>query len=170
MSMGVLSLGIPHLLILLVAAQRLGELLYARRNDRRLRAAGGVEYGAGHYPLLVGLHTAWLVALFLSVAPGAPILWGPLAVYLLLQGLRVWTLASLGGCWTTRVIVVPGAELVRRGPYRFLRHPNSVIVALEIPVLPLVFGAWPLAVGFGLANLAVLAWRLRVEERALASA
>ncbi len=165
-----MSLGVAHLVILLVAAQRLGELLYARRNDRRLRAAGGVEYGAGHYPVLVGLHTAWLAALFLSVSAETPILWGPLAGYLLLQGLRVWTLASLGGFWTTRVIVVPGAELVRRGPYRFIRHPNYVIVALEIPVLPLVFGAWPLALAFGLANLAVLAWRLRVEERALASA
>ena len=163
-----MNIGLAHLLILLVAAQRLGELLYARRNDRRLLAAGGVEYGASHYPLLVGLHTAWLAALFLSVSAETPILWGPLAGYLLLQGLRVWTLASLGGFWTTRVIVVPGAELVRRGPYRFVRHPNYLIVALEIPVLPLVFGAWPLALAFGLANLAVLAWRLRVEERALA--
>ena len=163
-----MNIGLAHLLILLVAAQRLGELFYARRNDRRLRAAGGVEYGASHYPLLVGLHTAWLAALFLSVSAETPILWGPLAGYLLLQGLRVWTLASLGGFWTTRVIVVPGAELVRRGPYRFVRHPNYLIVALEIPVLPLVFGAWPLALAFGLANLAVLAWRLRVEERALA--
>jgi methyltransferase len=165
-----MSLGVAHLLLLLVAAQRLGELLHARRNDRRLRAAGGVEYGAGHYPVLVGLHTGWLVAMFLSVDPGTPVLLGPLAGYLLLQGLRVWTLASLGGFWTTRVVVVPGVALVRRGPYRFIRHPNYLIVALEVPVLPLVFGAWPLAVGFGLANLAVLAWRIRVEERALATA
>jgi methyltransferase len=165
-----MSLGLAHLLILLVAAQRLGELLYARRNDRRLRAMGGVEYGAGHYPVLVGLHTAWLVAMFASVGPETPIMLVPLAVYLLLQGLRVWTLASLGGFWTTRVIVVPGAELVHRGPYRFIRHPNYLIVALEVPVLPLVFGAWPLALGFALANLAVLAWRIRVEERALAAA
>ena len=170
MSLGGMDIGLPQLLILLVALQRLGELIYARRNDRRLRAAGGVEYGGGHYPLLVGLHTAWLVALFVSVAPGTPILLGPLVAYLLLQGLRVWTLASLGGFWTTRVIVVPGAERVRRGPYGFLRHPNYLIVALEIPLLPLVFGAWPLAAGFGLANLAVLAWRIRVEERALAAA
>lgn len=165
-----MSVGVAHLLILLVTVQRLGELLYARRNDRRLRAAGGVEYGAGHYPLLVGLHTAWLAALFLSVPAGAPILIGPLMLFLLLQGVRIWTLASLGGFWTTRVIVVPGAGRVRRGPYRFMRHPNYLIVALEIPVLPLVFGAWPLALGFGLANLAVLAWRIRVEERALATA
>jgi methyltransferase len=165
-----MTVGLPQLLILLVALQRLGELVHARRNDRRLRAAGGVEYGAGHYPVLVGLHTAWLVALFVTVPADAPVLVAPLVVYLLLQALRVWTLASLGGFWTTRVIVVPGTGLVRRGPYRFVRHPNYLIVALEIPALPLVFGAWPLALGFGLANLAVLVWRIRVEERALATA
>lgn len=165
-----MSVGLPHLLILLVALQRLGELVYARANDRRLRAAGGIEYGAGHYPLLVALHTAWLAALVASVPSDAPILAVPLAAFLLLQGLRVWTLASLGRFWSTRVIVVPGAGLVRRGPYRFVRHPNYLIVALEIPVLPLVFGDWVLAAGFGLMNLAVLAWRIRVEDRALAGA
>mgnify|MGYP006426691749 CR=1 FL=1 len=165
-----INLGLPQLLILLVALQRLGELVYARRNDRRLRAAGGVEHGARHYPLLVGLHTAWLVALVATVPAGAQILAVPLAAFLMLQGLRVWTLVSLGRFWTTRVIVVPGSERVRSGPYRILRHPNYLIVALEIPILPLVFGAWPLAIGFGLVNLAVLAWRIRVEERALAAA
>ena len=164
-----MSVGLPQLLILLVALQRLGELIYARRNDRRLRAAGGVEHGARHYPLLVGLHTAWLVTLVATVPAGAPILAVPLAAFLLLQGLRVWTLISLGPFWSTRVIVVPGSDRVTRGPYRFLRHPNYLIVALELPLLPLTFGAWPLAVGFGLANLAVLAWRIRVEERALAT-
>lgn len=164
-----MSFGLPQLLVLLVALQRLGELLHARRNDARLRAAGGVEYGAGHYPVLVGLHTTWLIALFASVPAGAPIQMVPLALYLVLQALRVWTLASLGRFWTTRVIVVPGSERVRRGPYRFLSHPNYLIVALEVPLLALVFGAWPLALGFGLANLAILAWRIRVEERALAT-
>lgn len=163
-----MSFGLPHLLILLVALQRLSELVYARRNDRLLRAAGGVEHGARHYPILVGLHTAWLAALFVSVPAGAPLSTGPLAGFLLLQVVRVWTLISLGRFWTTRVIVVPGSQRVRRGPYRFLRHPNYLVVALEIPLLPLVFDAWPLALGFGVANLLVLAWRIRVEERALA--
>ncbi len=86
----------------------------------------------------------------------------------LLQLVRLWVIASLGPHWTTRVIVQPGAPLVTRGPYRFLRHPNYAVVALEIPVLPLAFGAWRIALGFGLVNLALLAHRIRVEDRALA--
>ncbi len=157
-----------QIVILLVALQRLAELGYARRNARRLLAAGGVEHGAGHYPLFVALHGAWLAALFVMVPAEAPADWGLLGLYGLLQLGRLWVIASLGRRWTTRVIVVPGAPLVTRGPYRFLRHPNYLIVALEIPVLPLAFGAWQIALGFGLANLALLAHRIRVEERALA--
>ena len=161
-------MGLAQIVTLLVALQRLAELGYARRNARRLLAAGGVEHGAGHYPLFVALHGAWLVALFVLVPAEAPANWGLLGLYGLLQLGRLWVIASLGRRWTTRVIVVPGAPLVTRGPYRFLRHPNYLIVALEIPVLPLAFGAWQIALGFGLANLALLAWRFRIEERALA--
>ena len=161
-------MGLAQIVTLLVALQRLAELGYARRNARRLLAAGGVEHGAGHYPLFVALHGAWLVALFVLVPAEAPADWGLLGLYGLLQLGRLWVIASLGRRWTTRVIVVPGAPLVTRGPYRFLRHPNYLIVALEIPVLPLAFGAWQIALGFGLANLALLAHRIRVEERALA--
>ncbi len=161
-------MGLAQIVTLLVALQRLAELGYARRNARRLLAAGGVEHGAGHYPLFVALHGAWLVALFVLVPAEAPADWGLLGLYGLLQLGRLWVIASLGRRWTTRVIVVPGAPLVTRGPYRFLRHPNYLIVALEIPVLPLAFGAWQIALGFGLANLALLAWRIRIEERALA--
>jgi len=160
--------GLAQIVTLLVALQRLAELGYARRNARRLLAAGGVEHGAGHYPLFVALHGAWLAALFVLVPAEAPADWGLLGLYGLLQLGRLWVIASLGGRWTTRVIVVPGAPLVTRGPYRFLRHPNYLVVALEIPVLPLAFGAWQIALGFGLANLALLAHRIRVEERALA--
>ena len=161
-------MGLAQIVTLLVALQRLAELGYARRNARRLLAAGGVEHGAGHYPLFVALHGAWLAALFVLVPAEAPADWGLLGLYGLLQLGRLWVIASLGGRWTTRVIVVPGAPLVTRGPYRFLRHPNYLVVALEIPVLPLAFGAWQIALGFGLANLALLAQRIRVEERALA--
>lgn len=161
-------IGLPQIVVLLVAAQRLGELAYARRNTKRLLAAGGVEHGAGHYPLIVALHGGWLVALFALVPPEAPADWRLLACYGLLQLGRLWVIASLGARWTTRVITLPGAPLVRRGPYRFLRHPNYLIVALEIPLLPLAFGAWQMALGFGLANLALLAHRIRVEDRALA--
>jgi methyltransferase len=162
-------IGLPQIVALLVAAQRLGELAYARRNTKRLMAAGGIEHGAGHYPLIVALHGGWLAALFALVPPEAPADWRLLACYGLLQLGRLWVIASLGARWTTRVIALPGARHVRRGPYRFLRHPNYLIVALEIPLLPLAFGAWQVALGFGLANLALLAHRIRVEDRALAN-
>ncbi len=161
-------IGLPQIVALLVAAQRLGELAYARRNTKQLMAAGGVEHGAGHYPLIVALHGGWLAALFALVPPDAPPSWGLLGGYGLLQLGRLWIIVSLGARWTTRVIALPGAPRVRRGPYRFLRHPNYLVVALEIPLLPLAFGAWQMALGFGLANLALLAHRIRIEDRALA--
>ena len=161
-------MNVAMLIVGLVAVQRLAELALARRNQQRLLARGGVEVGRGHYPLLVGLHAAWLAAVAWAVAPGASVAWGWLILFLILQAARVWIIASLGNYWTTRIISVPGESLVKRGPYRFLRHPNYVVVAAEIPVLPMVFGEWPLALGFGLANLAVLGWRIRVEERSLA--
>ena len=161
-------IGVPQIAAALVAAQRLGELAYARRNTKRLLAAGGIEHGAPHYPLIVALHGGWLVALVALVPPDAPSHWTLLGLYGLLQLGRLWVIASLGGRWTTRVIALPDAPRVQRGPYRFLRHPNYWIVAVEIPLLPLAFGAWQIALGFGLANLALLAHRIRVEERALA--
>ena len=161
-------MGVAQVAALLVATQRLGELGYARRNTKRLLAAGGTEHGAGHYPLIVALHGGWLVALFALVPADVPPSWWLLGCYGLLQLGRLWIIVSLGARWTTRVIALPGAPRVRRGPYRFLRHPNYLVVAVEIPLLPLAFGAWQIALGFGLANLALLAHRIRVEERALA--
>ena len=147
--------------------QRLAELGLAQWNTARLRAAGGVEFGAGHYPLMVALHGAWLLSLYLfgrdrAVDP----FW--LGAFVLLQATRVWVIASLGRRWTTRVIVLPGAMPVARGPYRWLRHPNYLVVALEIAVVPLALGLPLVALGFSLANAALLSWRIRVESRALA--
>ena len=153
----------------LVALQRLGELVYARRNSRRLLARGGVEVGAGHYPFLVLLHGAWLIALAVAVPRDAPVDVALLAVFLALQGGRLWVMKSLGRYWTTRIITVPGAPVVTSGPYRFLRHPNYWVVAGEIAVLPLVFGAWEIAALFSLANLALLRHRIRIEDQALAA-
>ena len=153
----------------LVALQRLGELVYARRNSRRLLARGGVEVGAGHYPFLVLLHGAWLIALAVAVPRDAPVNVALLAVFLALQGGRLWVMKSLGRYWTTRIITVPGAPVVTSGPYRFLRHPNYWVVAGEIAVLPLVFGAWEIAALFSLANLALLRHRIRIEDQALAA-
>jgi methyltransferase len=156
-------------IVLLVGLLRIGEVLYAQRNARALIARGGVEIGSAHYPLFFLLHGGWLLALFWVVPGDTAIRWGWLGLFLLLQLGRVWVIASLGAYWTTRVITIPGEPLVRRGPYRFLRHPNYLVVALEIAVLPLVFGAWPLSLVFSLLNGALLAWRIRIEDRALAS-
>ena len=157
-----------QIVVLLVAVQRLAELVYARRNTKRLLAAGGVEAGAGHYPLLVLVHVAWLATLaVVASGPVAPN-WWLLGFYLLLQLGRFWVIASLGPYWTTRIVTVPGEPLVQRGPYRFFKHPNYLIVAAEIAVLPLAFGAWKTAIVFSLLNAGVLAFRIRVEDRAIA--
>jgi methyltransferase len=155
-------------LVLLVLLQRLAEVAWARRNERRLRAKGGIEVGAGHYPLFFLLHASWLAAIALLVPADAPVSWPLLVVFALLQVARLWVIASLGRFWTTRVITLPGAPLVHRGPYRWLRHPNYLIVAAEIAVLPLSFGAWEIALVFSLANALLLRHRIAVEQQALA--
>lgn len=154
------------ILLACVTAERLGELWLARRNTSALIAAGAVEHAPGHYPLIVLLHTAWLVGLWV-LAWSSPIntLW--LVVFLLLQVLRVWVLATLGPRWTTRIIVQPGAPLVARGPYKWLSHPNYVVVIGEIAVLPLALGLPWYALAFSLANAAVLTIRIRAENAAL---
>ncbi|UTP38195.1 hypothetical protein M9M90_13305 [Phenylobacterium sp. LH3H17] len=150
-----------------VTLQRLGELLLAQHNTRRLIAQGGYETGAGHYPLIVGLHAAWLVALWVW-GSDRPVNLPWLGAFIVLQLLRIWVIASLGGRWTTRIIILPGAPLVRRGPYRFLSHPNYMVVVAEIAVLPLAFGLVGLAVLFSVLNALVLWARIRAEGRALA--
>jgi methyltransferase len=164
-----LTLGLPQVLVLLVALQRLGELLLARYNTQRLLAQGAREEGRGHYPFFILLHGGWLLAIFLAAPPVGAVSFSLLLVFLLLQAGRIWVVASLGGYWTTRVITLPGAPLVRRGPYRYLKHPNYLIVIGEIAVLPLAFGLWEIALLFSLANLLLLFHRVRVEERALLS-
>ena len=152
--------------VALVALQRLAELWIARRNTKALLAEGAVEHGAGHYPVIVLLHTAWLAAMLWAALQGPVVDYYLIGLFLLLQAGRVWVLMTLGRYWTTRIITVPNAPLIKRGPFRFVRHPNYLVVALEIVVLPLAFGEVELAVAFGLANAAVLAWRIRAEERA----
>lgn len=157
--------------LVLVTAQRLAELAVARRNTRGLVAAGAVEHGAGHYGLIVLLHAGWLAALALTVPWGRPPSWPWLALFIAMQPLRLWILASLGRHWTTRIIVLPGAAPVARGPYRWLRHPNYLLVAVEILALPAAFGAWTLALTASLLNAALLLLvRIPAEERALAEA
>jgi methyltransferase len=150
----------------LVTLQRLAELVLARRNTRRLLAQGGVEIAPGHYPAVVILHAAWLASLWLLALPQVPDL-ALLAVFAVLQIGRGWVLATLGPRWTTRIIIVPGAPLVRSGPYRLLSHPNYLIVAGEVLVLPLAFGLPLLAIVFSALNAAVLWVRIQAEDAAL---
>ena len=157
----------PHIAILaFVTLQRLAELPIARANTKALLAAGGREVAPGHYPLIVALHASWLAALW-WFAPGRPIHLPLLGLFALLQVGRIWVLRTLGPRWTTRIIVVPGEKLVARGPYRFVSHPNYLVVIGEIAVLPLVFGFWRMALLFTVLNLAILAIRIRAENRAL---
>lgn len=157
-----------YIILALVAAQRLAELVYAQRNTRALLAKGAVEIGRAHYPLFVLLHAGWLLAILLTLPHPPAVFWLPLAGYVVLQGLRLWTMASLGPYWTTRIVTLAHAPLVRRGPYRFVRHPNYLIVTGEIALLPLVFGEVWVAVVFTILNAALLFWRIREEENALA--
>ena len=155
---------IPAIFLLaFVTTERLGELWLARRNTAALLAKGAYEVAPGHYPLIVLLHAAWLAGLWGFGAARAldP---GWLVVFLVLQGLRVWVLATLGRRWTTRIIVLPGAPLVRSGPYRFLTHPNYAVVVGEIAVLPLCLGLPWYALAFSVANFVILAIRIRAEN------
>ena len=157
--------------LVLLAVQRGVELWYSAANSRRLRARGAIECGRGHYPLLVALHALWPLGLLAEVLGMGARPWRswPLWLALLLgaQGLRYAAIAALGERWSTRVLVLPGALLVRRGPYRWLRHPNYLAVTLELATAPLLFGAWRTALAASAANLALLAVRVRVEERGL---
>ncbi len=156
------------IILALVTLQRLGELVLARHNTERLLARGAIEVGASHYPLVVSVHAAWLIALWV---------WGrdqdvnliALFGFVVMQGLRFWILATLRGRWTTRIIVLPGEPLVASGPYRYFSHPNYAVVAAEIALLPLALHLPWLAVIFTILNAAVLAIRIRAEAGALAA-
>ncbi|MYV97175.1 isoprenylcysteine carboxylmethyltransferase family protein, partial [Streptomyces sp. SID3343] len=164
-------------LVGLVALERVAELVVSRRNLAWSMARGAVESGRGHYPPMVVLHVGLLVACVLEVAFGdRPFLpglgWTMVALVVAAQALRWWCITALGPHWNTRVVVVPGLPLVRRGPYRLtrLRHPNYVAVAVEGFALPLVHGAWVTALAFTALNAALMIVRIRCESAALATA
>lgn len=155
----------------LLALERGAELAVSARNARRLLARGGVEHGRGHYRTMAAFHAGFLASCaaeaVASPAPPPRAALLALAGALLAQGLRWWAVAALGGRWSTRVIVLPGAPPVTRGPYRFLRHPNYLAVALEMACVPLAFGCWRTALAASAGNAVLLAVRIRAEERAL---
>jgi len=154
------------LILAFVTLERLFELWLARRNTRRLIDEGAREHGSCHYPLIVAVHVLWLAALW-WLAPFRPIDGFWLALFVLLELSRLWVLTTLGRRWTTRIIVLPDAPLVTSGPYRFVNHPNYWVVIGEIAVLPLVFGLRQVALIFSLLNAAILAVRIREENKAL---
>jgi len=161
------------LLIAVVAAERVAELVVSKRNLAWSLERGGVEVGAGHYPAMVVLHTGLLVGCLVEVLvlnrPFLPALgWPMLAIVVAAQALRWWCITTLGPQWNTRVVVVPGAQRVSGGPYRFLSHPNYVAVIAEGIALPLVHSAWITALVFTVLNAALLATRISTENTALA--
>lgn len=160
---------VAYAIIAAVAIQRLAEVAWATRNTTALKARGAIEIGARHYPLIVLLHTAWICAMVLFLPKPAVIHAVPLALFVVIEAGRIWVLVTLGRYFTTRIITLPGAPLVRRGPYRFVRHPNYLVVASEILVLPLVFGEVGVAIVFSILNASVLALRIRTEDAALAA-
>lgn len=156
-----------YVVLLLVTIQRSIELVIAERNTRALRAQGALEYAAWQHPWFVFLHAAWIVAMLVFIPPSLSPNWYLLALFVALQAARVWVIRSLGPFWTTRIITLPGAPLVRTGPYRWIRHPNYTIVAAEIAILPLAFGALAVALIFSALNTALLAVRIHAEDAAL---
>ena len=156
-------------ILAIVAAQRLCELAYARRNTRRLLSNGGHEVGAPHYPLFILLHAAWLVTIVVVAlrTPDVRVDWRLIVLFALLQMARIWIIATLGSRWTTRIVTMPGMPLVRSGIYRYFRHPNYAVVVLEIAVLPLAFGQIAVAIMFSVLNAALLTYRIGIEDRAL---
>ena len=156
-----------QILFAYVVIQRVGELAYANANTRRLLAEGGREYGANHYPLFIVLHGGWLISIALFAKPtDAPDLL-LLNAFIATQTFRFWTLASIGRWWTTRIISAPHFPKVKRGPYRYIKHPNYALVVVEIALLPLLLGAPAMALTFSILNAALLWWRIKVENAVL---
>lgn len=158
-------------IFIIVVIQRLVELAVAKRNEKWMRSQGAIEVGASHYKWMVLMHSAFFISLLAEVLVfnrPLPSLWGLLlAIFLLMQVLRVWCLSSLGRFWNTKILILPGANVQKRGPYQWIRHPNYVIVTTELLVLPLLFGAYFTAGLFFVLNIWMLSVRIPAEERAL---
>lgn len=150
-----------------VIVQRLAELAYANANTRRLLSEGGCEHGRGHYPLFIVLHSGWLISIALFAVPSVQPDLLLLNAFIASQTFRFWTLASIGRWWTTRIISAPHFPRVKKGPYRFIKHPNYALVVVEIALVPLLLGAPAMAITFSVLNAAMLWWRIRIEEAVL---
>lgn len=157
--------------VVALAAQRVGELVWSKRNERRLVERGAVEYGRSHYPAMVALHVGWLASTLVEARRPSrvppPLRAFALVAFIVVQPLRYWAIASLGDRWSTRVLVPPGEAPIATGPYRFVAHPNYVAVVAELAAVPLALGAWRTAVWASVANAEVLRRRIGVERTAL---
>ena len=162
-------IGPPQIAAILVLAQRGLEELYSQRNTRRLLAEGAHESGRDYYPVVAVTHLAWIASILLLIPPHAAIVWPVAILFLLLQPVRYWIIATLGRFWTHRIITLDGAPIVASGPYRFVRHPNYVVTVAETFLLPLAFGAWAPALIMTAVWTAVLAYKIRVEDEANAA-
>jgi len=161
---------LPSFILALLITQRVLELVIARRNTARLLENGAHEVGAEHYPYMLMLHTFWIMALVAWVIAVPPRVNAYFFLfYAILLGLRVWVISSLGPFWTTRIITIPNLPLVRRGPYKYVRHPNYIVVAAEIAVVPLMFAAWEIALIFSALNAWMMRVRIGAENKALAA-
>ena len=163
-----LDFGWPQAGALLVLVQRGLEEMYSNYNTKRLLAAGGVEKYTGYYRVVMAAHLSWLLAVLLLMPGDAPVLMIPLAIYLGLQIVRYWVIASLGRYWTHRIVTLEGAPLVHSGPYRYLAHPNYIITILEIVLLPMIFGGFTLGLVIGTLYAPILYYKIVLEDRALA--
>ena len=164
--MAILDLiGGPQIAAVLLLAQRGLEELYSARNTRALIALSAHEVGRGFYPVVAATHLAWIASLFFLVSADAPILWPLIVYYLALQLVRYWVIFTLGRFWTHRIFTLPGAPVVARGPYRYLRHPNYAVTIVETFVLPLAFGALALAAIMTALWWTVLAYKMRLEDQ-----
>ena len=159
-----------YFILAFVIIQRLVELVIAKKNEKSMRAKGAYEVGSSHYKYMILLHASFFVSFLVEVVFFKSVFtpyYGLLAVFLLLQLLRVWCLISLGTFWNTKIIILPGANVVVKGPYKFIRHPNYLVVCLEIAVLPLMFQAYVTAITFTILNLIMLSVRIPIEEKSL---
>ncbi|MED1863610.1 isoprenylcysteine carboxyl methyltransferase family protein [Fictibacillus nanhaiensis] len=151
--------------------QRLAEVRIAKSNEKKLLSKGAVEAGSDHYKWMVSMHVAFFVFFFLEVYVfnAQPPSWWivPFVLFLMAQVIRVWAISSLGEFWNTKIILLPGAKVVAKGPYRFMRHPNYTVVSLELIVMPLIFGAYFTAILFTILNIFMLRVRIPAEEKAL---
>jgi len=147
--------------------QRLSELLIARQNEKWLLSQGAVQYGQSHYPFMIAMHTLFIIAIIAeyNVRGGTEISWIFLGIFLAVLLFKFWALSSLGKYWNTKIYRIPGVYPVKRGPYKFLKHPNYMEVVCEIAVIPLVFHLYYTAIIFTILNAAMLTVRITVENR-----